>query len=182
MAIIKNGTEGYGYNYASLSDIEKQGYKLPKMKVGVVDNNEYVFYFDEELKEWIQGSQIVVPESPKNKDGKVKMNKAQLYGSALTYARRYTTLMALQLSCDDDNEIENLDGEGNKKQKKVVVDDGEPASDKQLSVLKKQPKEVIANILNHYNIQSLEQISKAQATEVIGIMLQKSYGKEQSNN
>ena len=106
--IVKNASKGYGYNYASLSDIAKQGYTIPKMKTGTEEGREYVFYKDGD--EWIRGSEIVIPESK-------SMNKAQLYGSALTYARRYTTLMALQLSCDDDAKVEDLKADGTRKTK-----------------------------------------------------------------
>jgi len=104
--VVKNNSKGYGYNYASLSDIANQGFVIPKMKTGTENGKEYVFYKDGE--EWIRGAEIIIPESK-------GMNKAQLFGSALTYARRYTTLMALQLSCDDDKQIEDIKSDGTKK-------------------------------------------------------------------
>ena len=112
--IVKNGTEGYGYNYASLSDIAKQNYKIPKMKVINSDGADYVYYYDEELKEWQQGARIVQPSQK-------GMNEAQLYGSALTYARRYTTLMALGLACDDDKKIEQMGDELKKAQQNTSL-------------------------------------------------------------
>lgn len=104
--IVANTSKAYGYNYASLGDIALQGFKIPKMKTGTEEGREYVYYFDTDLKEWIRGAEIVVPENIISKDGKNKMNSAQLYGSALTYARRYTTLMALSLVCDEDKKLE----------------------------------------------------------------------------
>lgn len=104
--IVANTSKAYGYNYASLGDIALQGFKIPKMKTGTEEAREYVYYFDTDLKEWIRGAEIVVPENIISKDGKNKMNSAQLYGSALTYARRYTTLMALSLVCDEDKKLE----------------------------------------------------------------------------
>lgn len=97
--LVVNASKGYGYSYASLGDIAKQGFTLPKMKTGTEGEREYIYYFDTEIKEWIRGAEIVVPDSK-------GMNKAQLYGSALTYARRYTALLALQLACDDDKKLE----------------------------------------------------------------------------
>lgn len=97
--IVKNESEAYGYNYASLGDITKQGFRIPKMKTGEENNRQYVYYFDTDLNEWIRGAEIVVPDQK-------GMNIAQKYGSALTYARRYTTLMALSLACDDDKKLE----------------------------------------------------------------------------
>lgn len=104
--IVANTSKAYGYNYASLGDIALQGFKIPKMKTGTENEKEYVFYYDEDIKEWIRGAEIVVPENIVSRDGKNKMNSAQLYGSALTYARRYTTLMALSLVCDEDKKLE----------------------------------------------------------------------------
>ena len=95
--LVKNNSKAYGYNYASLGDIVKQGFEIPKMRLVVHEGNDYVEYFDG--KEWQLGARVVVPEMKSS-------NEAQRYGSALTYARRYTAQMALQLVCDDDTKIE----------------------------------------------------------------------------
>ena len=95
--LVKNTSKAYGYNYASLGDIVKQGFEIPKMRVTTHEGNDYVEYFDG--KEWQQGARVVVPDMKGS-------NEAQRYGSALTYARRYTAQMALQLVCDDDTKIE----------------------------------------------------------------------------
>ena len=97
--IVANKSKAYGYNYASLGDIASQGFPIPKMKTGSEDGKEYVYYYDAELKEWTRGAEIVIPQMK-------SMNEAQRYGSALTYARRYTTLMALSLVCDEDKKLE----------------------------------------------------------------------------
>lgn len=97
--IVANKSKAYGYNYASLGDIASQGFPIPKMKTGSEDGKEYVYYYDAELKEWTRGAEIVIPQMK-------SMNTAQMYGSALTYARRYTTLMALSLVCDEDKKLE----------------------------------------------------------------------------
>lgn len=96
--IVINATQGYGYKYASLSDIVEQGYEIPLMKTGTENDKEYIFW--KEGEEWLRGAQIVIPTSK-------GMNEAQLYASALSYARRYTTLMANCLATDDDINIEN---------------------------------------------------------------------------
>ncbi len=104
--VVANTSKAYGYNYASLGDIANQGFEIPKMKTGTEGEREYVYYYDKDLNEWIRGAEVVVPDNIISKNGKEAMNKAQLYGSALTYARRYTTLMALSLCCDDDKNLE----------------------------------------------------------------------------
>lgn len=95
--LVKNNSKAYGYNYASLGDIVKQGFEIPKMRIAVHEGNDYIEYFDG--NDWQLGARIVVPEMKGS-------NEAQRFGSALTYARRYTAQMALQLVCDDDTKIE----------------------------------------------------------------------------
>lgn len=95
--LVKNDSKAYGYNYASLSDIVKQGYTIPKMRIRPTETGDYIEYFDGE--NWLTGAKIVVPDMK-------GANEAQRYGSALTYARRYTAQMALSLACDDDQKIE----------------------------------------------------------------------------
>lgn len=97
--IVVNASKAYGYNYASLSDIANQGFTIPKMKTGTENGKEYVYYFDTEINDWIRGAEIVIPEMKGSND-------AQRYGSAITYARRYTCHLALQLACDEDKKIE----------------------------------------------------------------------------
>ena len=106
--IVANTSKAYGYNYASLSDIANQGFTIPKMKTGTDGEKEYVYYYDAELKEWVRGAEIVVPEMKGS-------NSAQRYGSAITYARRYTTLLALSLACDDNKKIEAQEPTDSKK-------------------------------------------------------------------
>lgn len=106
--IVKNtskaGDGRFGYNYASLADIVDQGFEIPKMRIKpVFDPNgnfiaDYLEYFDG--AEWHLGSRII--------DAELKgMNPMQSRGSAETYARRYTTLMALQIAGQDDKKVED---------------------------------------------------------------------------
>ena len=97
--VVANTSKAYGYNYASLGDIANQGFEIPRMKTGTENEKEYVYCFDKETKEWIRGAEIIVPNMK-------SMNEAQRYGSALTYARRYSVLMYLGLVCDDDKKLE----------------------------------------------------------------------------
>ena len=103
--IVVNESKAYGYNYASLSDIAKQGFKIPKMKTGSENGKDYVYYYDTELKEWIRGAEIVIPEMK-------GANICQKMGSALTYARRYTCHLYLSLCCDDDKKVETQSPSG----------------------------------------------------------------------
>lgn len=107
--IVGNKSSGYNYKYTSLGDLVLAGVELPPMRVAVLVDNEGkpiivngqpVEYVEALVdKEWIKGSRIVVPEGN-------KMNAAQAYGAALTYARRYTALMLLGIACTDDERLE----------------------------------------------------------------------------
>lgn len=99
LAIVSTASQAYGYNYASLADIVKQLNKpLPKMRTKMVEGVQFVEYLDTDGT-WQQGAEVVVPDMKGS-------NAAQAYGSALTYARRYTVQLALGLACDDDQKLE----------------------------------------------------------------------------
>lgn len=150
--IVDKSSDGFGYSYASLADIARQSFKIPKMKTGTDNGREYVYWFDEDLKEWLRGAEIVIPDSPKNSQGKDKMNKAQLYGASLTYARRYTVLMADSLATDEDVQVETV--------KQEIFDAPTPADIKALAeeFKKLYTKEEQVRILNGLKITDPEQI------------------------
>lgn len=169
--VVVNTTQGYGYTYASLSDIAKQGYDIPLMKTETdsISLKDYVYWRDEETKEWYRGAEIVIPESPKNREGKDKMNSAQLYGAALTYARRYTVLMANCLATDDDKGIDEV--------KEEIFD--EPVNNSRAKELAKEfnklyTKEEQARILNGLHVLNAEDIG---ATDLEKYVNFKKYGK-----
>lgn len=95
--VIKNQSQGYGYTYSNLADLAKAGIEIPVMKTQRVDGDEYVFALID--GEWIQGAKVIEMEMK-------GMNAAQAYGSALTYARRYTVQLVKGIACDDDDKVE----------------------------------------------------------------------------
>lgn len=95
--IVKNASQGYGYSYSNLADLAKAGIEIPVMKTQRVDGDEYVFALID--GEWIQGAKVIEMEMK-------GMNAAQAYGSALTYARRYTVQLVKSIACDDDDKVE----------------------------------------------------------------------------
>lgn len=105
--VIKNASKGYGYTYNNLADLARAGVKIPPMKTQKVDGDEYVFA--QIGDEWIQGAKVVEMEMK-------GMNPAQAYGSALTYARRYTVQLVMAVACDDDDKVEK-DGDARKKER-----------------------------------------------------------------
>ena len=121
--IVKNtskaGDGRFGFNYASLADIQEQGFEVPKMRIrpiftpdGTTYVGDYMEYYDEVTKEWNLGSRII-----SEKMG--SMNAQQSRGSSESYARRYTTLMALGLAGQDDK---NVEADGIEVRKKNHID------------------------------------------------------------
>jgi len=163
--IVANKSKAYGYNYASLGDIAQQGFQIPKMKTGSEDGREYVFYYDAELKEWIRGALVVVPEMK-------GMNTAQQYGSALTYARRYTTLMALSLACDDDKKLEATAPKGQNLWDGLEDKGLKDLADEFRSLYDKDEQE---RILKGLNLNKAEEIGKVDLQKYINF---KKYGKK----
>ena len=121
--ILGNKSTGYNYSYTSLSDIVIAGYDLPPMRVAVLTNDagepvivdgapvEYIEVLRQTemnadgriiCEHWTRGARVVLPKGAKNNS----MNDAQLYGSAITYARRYTAMMMFGIACDDDDKLE----------------------------------------------------------------------------
>lgn len=165
--IVTNDSKAYGYNYASLSDIAKQGFKIPKMKTGTENDKEYVYYYDDSLKEWIRGAEVVIPDMRGS-------NQAQRYGSAITYARRYTCHLALQLACDDDKKIETQEP------KKSEIFDEPIGNLKELAdeFRSLYSKEDQTRILNGLKLKRAEDIGIVDLQKYINF---KKYGKKQTD-
>lgn len=123
--VLGNKSDGYKYHYTSLSDIVIAGYELPPMRIATLTNNngdpvivdgrpvEYIeaerTFVDAEglMKfEWIRGARVVIPKQAEGAKDNKTMNDAQLYGSAITYARRYTAMLFFGIACDDDDKLE----------------------------------------------------------------------------
>lgn len=114
-ALFKNA-KGYGYKYTDIAKIHEwlEENKLRYMqKVERIDGDDYIFTricIDGEWQdEWIQGSRVVQATLTGIK------NPAQEQGSALTYARRYSLLMAFGLATTDDDGAALTEDEQKKK-------------------------------------------------------------------
>lgn len=131
---------GYGFSYASLSDIVKEGHALPKMRLKVIDGRQFIEY--ESAGEWLLGAEVITDfKSP-------GMNACQAYGSALTYARRYTAQLALGLAVDDDKNVETAGVMGrDKAQAKSHTE--RPATDKQIAMIRQMLGASADAVLKH---------------------------------
>lgn len=103
MQVINKNAEGYGYKYTDLAEITK-----------VLSENGYEYYQYIEPVEGVDYIMTVITKDGKERppvrgcrvvEAKLsgKSNPVQEYGSALTYCRRYSLLMAFGLATTDDD-------------------------------------------------------------------------------
>lgn len=152
--IIKNASKGYGYTYSNLADLARAGIDIPPMKTEKVGEDEYVFA--KIGNEWIQGAKVVEMEMK-------GMNAAQAYGSALTYARRYTVQLVMGIACDDDDKIEQ-DGEARRKEVKTNRIDFNEVREA-IKVI-----DDVASLQDYYKSLGVEHMSEAQQKYINGII------------
>lgn len=124
---VKKNARGYNYKYTDLAQIheylEEQGFEYYQ-EIERLDGDDYVITvkISEDGKEQrVRGCRVVQGRL----DGKT--NPAQEQGSALTYARRYSLLMAYGLATTDDDAqlltTENKLSEQEMHTLKVALDD-----------------------------------------------------------
>ena len=112
---VNKNAQGYGYKYTDIAEIHnwlgQQGYQYQQY-IEVIDGNDYIVtipIMDGEEQPHMRGCRVV------NASLTGKTNPAQEQGAAITYARRYSLLMAFGLATTDDdadcltktNDIEN---------------------------------------------------------------------------
>ena len=101
---VGKNKEGYGYKYTDLAQIHDYLESINARYIQTIqriDGSDYIMtkrYFNGVWEEeWLQGCKVVDAVLNGIK------NPAQEQGSALTYARRYSLLMAFGLATDDDD-------------------------------------------------------------------------------
>lgn len=101
--IINKNKEGYGYKYTDISEIHRfleENNMSYYQYIDRIDSDDYIMtvkIIDGKEQPAIRGSRVVQATLSGIK------NPAQEQGSALTYARRYSLLMAFGLATDDDD-------------------------------------------------------------------------------
>lgn len=154
----KSGKE-YSYKYVDIAQIhdylEQNGMKYIQ-KIERIDGDDYImtkrFIEEKWEEEWLQGSKVV--------DATLfgTDNPAQKQGSALTYARRYSLLMAFGLATEDDDAV-SLSKPSNEENK---------ATPKQIDMLEGYcTDEELEAVYKKYNIESLEDLSMEIASKLI---------------
>lgn len=162
---IKKNAKGYGYQYTDLAQVHEQ--------LEALGWSYYQYIETENDTDYIYTVPIIDgKEQPPRRGAKVietapsgKTNPAQAYGSGLTYARRYSLLMAFGFATSDDD-AKTLDGTQKKAQggKSKVRREGE-------EIVKSLASEVGMNIdkvLALRNKTSLSQLSDSELTATIG--------------
>ena len=101
---IKKRTEGYGYKYTELADINKycEENKIKyyqEIETCETNGKDYIITF------LIQNGEITKHRGCQLVDAVLQgiKNPVQEYGSSITYCRRYSLLMALGLATEDDD-------------------------------------------------------------------------------
>jgi len=156
----KNGGK-YSYQYVDIAQIheylEQNGMRYIQ-QIKRIENDDYIMtkrYIDGKWEdEWLQGAKVVQANLMGNN------NPVQELGSALTYCRRYSLLMAFGLATEDDdaNKCRNDENKAVKK-----------ATSKQVDMLESLcTDEEIEKICQHYKIERLEDLSIQDASNLIG--------------
>jgi len=160
--VAKNMTakmgEKYSYKYVSIDQIHKYLESIGATYyqfIDRIDGDDYVMtvkVIDGKESAPLRGCRVVDASSLVGNS-----NPAQQLGSALTYARRYSLLMAFGLATEDDD-AQSLSDRGDRK-----------ASPKQIEVLKKvYAGENMTRLLTVNGIEKIEDMPMDKASELIG--------------
>ena len=160
---VSKNKNGYGYKYTDLAQIHEYLESINAryiQQVKRIENDDYVMtkrcFNDVWEDEWLQGAKIVDAVLNGIK------NPAQEQGSALTYARRYSLLMAFGLATDDDD-AQSL---GKQKTNEPQKQTNSKATEKQIAIIKNLEIDLVA-MLDYCKIKNIEDLTVAQASEII---------------
>lgn len=172
---IGKNAQGYGYKYTDLAHIHEwlEANNLSYYQYIEADNGvDYVVtvkIVNGEEKPPLRGCRVV----QSTLSG--KSNAAQEQGSALTYARRYSLLMAFGLATDDDDAESLTKKTSGNKFEAAPKEDGTPINKTQTdaiqTLLTDAPAarlEAFNKALDFYKVENITQLTKAQAAQLIG--------------
>ena len=153
----KNGNK-YSYQYIDIAQIHDYLESINSKYIQCIkriENDDYIMtkrcFNNKWEDEWLQGCRVVQATLMGNN------NPAQEQGSALTYARRYSLLMAYGLATEDDD--------ANSLRKPI---EEKKATQKQIDILLEYYEgENLDKLLEKNNLEKIEDISMAKASELI---------------
>lgn len=146
---IAKKTEGYGYKYTELADINKY-----------CEDNNIRYYQEVETSEINQKDYIITylvkdNETTKHRGCQIVeavlsgiKNPVQEYGSSLTYCRRYSLLMALGLATEDDDGASLTTEPTKEEAMEYVIDFGKHKGKKLTEVPKEYLEWMLGNAKN----------------------------------
>ena len=183
-ATLRKNAKGYGYKYTDIAEIntslEEMGIRYYQY-IERIGEDDYIYtvpIIDGKEEPPRRGCKVVIPPFDK------KSNPAQEQGSGITYARRYSLLMAFGLATADDDadcmtrkkEVEEVpkvkaevvkETPKDKKEKKVIP--GYPDKKEMIEVINKHYPEGSKNLqalLNNMKVEKVEDMTEAQMAAV----------------
>ena len=178
---ITKNAKGYGYKYTDLSGIhkllEENGLSYYQF-VLTEDGADYVYTVkvdaDGNDGNPVRGARVVLGALSGGGS-----NPAQDYGSALTYARRYSLLMAYGLATTDDDAASLTQPKAQPRQnQKVAEAEGRAAIMRNFNSLTPERRQKTAA---HYGFDDIVNITEEQATKYLADLKRKQSRKETPN-
>lgn len=152
---IAKKTEGYGYKYTELADINKYCEDnniryYQEIETSEINQKDYIITYlvSGDKVEKHRGCQIVEAVLSGIK------NPVQEYGSSLTYCRRYSLLMALGLATEDDDGASLTQEPTKEEALEYVIDFGKHKGKKLTEV----PKEYLEWMLGNANNERIKKL------------------------
>lgn len=155
---LKKNSDGYGYKYTDLAEIHTYLESVNAtyyQYIEPINGYDYIYtvpIIDGEEKPARRGCRV----TEASLSG--KSNKAQEQGSALTYARRYSLLMAFGLATTDDDA-------------QLCASDENVMQ--AIDFIKKKSSNYQQNVLGNYGLKRLEDMTREQADNFIETVINK---------